>query len=139
MPDDLIDTAREVVQAWNDDDLDAAIKLVDPKAELNFPDADLAFPGLDRSYRGHDGFKKWWRDAKEPFEYWRSEPLDFIRDGDKVVAPVHFKAQGVGSGATVEMDLANFWIIRDGLIVRFEAYPSLERALEVAGISERSS
>jgi ketosteroid isomerase-like protein len=134
MPDQLIETAREIVRMWNDDDLEAAINLVDPKAELSFQ--ETLFPGLEHSYRGHDGFRKWWRDAKEPFEYWRSEPLDFIREGDKVVAPVHFEAKGIGSGATVEMDLANLWTFRDGLIVRFEAYLSLERALEAAGISK---
>jgi ketosteroid isomerase-like protein len=133
MPEDLIARAREVVQAWNDDDLDAALELIDPEVELDFPE-EMNFPGVDSSYRGHDGLRKWWRDLREPFEYWRSEPLDFIRDGDKVVAPVHFEARGAGSGATVEMDVANFWSFRDGLIVRFESHESLEQALEAAGI-----
>jgi ketosteroid isomerase-like protein len=134
MPEDLVDKAREIVRAWNDDDLEAALELVDPEGEIHFP--ELVFPGLESSYRGHEGFRKWWRDAREPFEYWRSEPLDFIRDGDKVVARVHFEAKGEGSGATVEMDLANFWTFRDGLVVRFEAYLSLEQALKAAGISD---
>jgi ketosteroid isomerase-like protein len=135
MPADPVEAARRIVEAWNDDDVEACLVLVHPEAELDFRDYPF-FPGLDELYVGHEGFRRWWAEVKEPFEYFHSEAKRFIREGDKVVAPVHFKARGKNSGVEVELDFANFWTFRDGLVLRFEAYPSLELALEAADLSD---
>ena len=39
----------------------------------------------------------------------------------------------------VELDFANFWTFRDGLIVKFRAYQTLEEALEESGLSDPAS
>ena len=126
-----------MIAAWNADDLEAALEVIHPEAELDFRDTDEAlFPGLNELYRGHEGFRSWWHEIKEPFEYWRSEARRFICEGDRVVAPVHFEAKGKSSGVDVELDLVDVWTVRGGVIVRFQAYASLEEALEATGISD---
>lgn len=135
-PEQLIDPVRRVIAAWNADDLEAALELAHPAVELDFRGGEMLFPGLDEFYRGHDGFRRWWLAIKEPFEYWHSEALRFICGGDKVVSPVHFEAKGGSSGAEVVLDLVDVWTVRDGLIVRFQAYETLEEALEVAGLTD---
>jgi ketosteroid isomerase-like protein len=137
-PDELIDPVRRVIAAWNDDDLEAALEVADPAVELDFRGSETIFPGLDEIYRGHEGFRRWWLTIKEPFEYWHSEAVRFISGGDKVVAPVHFQAKGGTSGVEVELDLGDVWTVRDGLIVRFEAYATLDEALAAAGLREES-
>jgi ketosteroid isomerase-like protein len=135
-PEERVEIARRIVEAWNDDDVEAAVELAHAEVELDFR-GTLIFPGLDELYVGHEGFRRWWRASKEPWEYWRSEPQRFIIEGQKVVAPVHFKAKGRSSGVEVETDIANFWTFRNGLVVRFQAFQTLAEALEAAGISER--
>jgi ketosteroid isomerase-like protein len=137
-PDELIDPIRRVIAAWNAEDLDAALEVIHPEVELDFRAGETLFPGLDEIYRGHEGFRRWWLTIKEPFEYWHSEALRFICEGDRVVAPVHFQAKGGSSGAEVELDLGDVWTVRDGLIVGFEAYPTLGEALEAAEMREPS-
>lgn len=135
-PGERAEIARRVAEAWNDDDVEAALAYAHPEVELDFRDSPF-FPGLDELYEGHEGFRRWWAANKEPWEYFRAQPQRFICEGDKVVAPVQFEARGRSSGAQVEMDFANVWTFRDGLIVRFQAYLSLEQALEAAGLSEQ--
>jgi 3-oxoadipate enol-lactonase len=135
-PEQLIDPVRRVIAAWNADDLEAALEVAHPAVELDFRDSEMIFPGLDDFYEGHEGFRRWWVDIKEPFEYWHSEALRFICGGEKVVVPVHFQAKGGSSGAEVELDLGDIFTVRDGLIVRFQAYQSLDEALEAAGVSD---
>ncbi|MGH2923167.1 MAG: nuclear transport factor 2 family protein [Solirubrobacterales bacterium] len=131
--DELLGLVRRIFDGWNADDVDAVLAVVDPEVVLDFRTTE-AFPGLREEYRGHDGFREWWRRVREPFEYWNAEPRRLFRDGDKVVADVHFVAKGGSSGVPVEMDFGNFWTFRDGLMVRFEAYPSLDDALASAGM-----
>ena len=133
--DELLGLVREIFEAWNRDDVEAALAIVDPAVVLDFRTTD-SFPGLRDEFRGHDGFREWWRRVREPFEYWHAEPRRFFRDGDKVVADVHFVAKGGASGVPVEMDFGNFWTFRDRLMVRFEAYPSLDDALTSAGLEK---
>ena len=50
---------------------------------------------------------------------------------------LRFEAVGRGSGAKVELPyIANVYELRDGLIVKFTTYYSLEEALEAVGLSE---
>ncbi len=131
--DELLRLARGILEAWNEDDVEAALATADPEVFLDFRGA-LVFLGLREEYRGHDGFREWWRDVREPFSYWHVEPSRFFRDGDKVVADVHFVAEGGASGVPVEMDFGNFWTFRDGLVIRYEAHQSLDDALASAGM-----
>ncbi len=129
-----VDVLRRVFEAWNADDVEAALEFADPEIELDFRGYVL-FPGLREFYAGHDGFREWWAASKEPWEYFRTTPGRFITEGDKAVAPVRFEAKGRSSGVAVELDFANAWTFRGEKIAKFEGFNTLEEALEAAGIS----
>jgi hypothetical protein len=60
--------------------------------------------------------------------------------GNNVVTVVRFEAEGKGSGAKVGLPfMTNLLELEDGLITRFNAYYSLEEALEAAGLAERDA
>ena len=44
--------------------------------------------------------------------------------------------KGRGSGLVLDMRIGQVWTFRDGKIVRYEAFPSWERALNAAGMPE---
>jgi ketosteroid isomerase-like protein len=131
---DQAEVIGRMFDAWNADDVEAALELVDPEIELDFLGAPAFFPGIREYYAEHRGFRDWWAVTKEPWEYFRSTPGQFTVEGDKVVVPVRFEAKGRSSGAQVELDFANLYTFRDGLIVKFQAFESLDEAFEAAGI-----
>jgi hypothetical protein len=56
------------------------------------------------------------------------------------VTVVRFEAVGKESGAKVELPfLTNVVELKDGLIVRFNSYYSLDEALDAAGLSEEDA
>jgi hypothetical protein len=85
-----------------------------------------------RVYRGPDEAKEFWRKMQQVFSEIRWRPRELIDLGDAVVAPSRITATGRGSDARIEVDeTAVFWF-RDGLMVRLEAFPTLEEGLAAA-------
>ena len=134
MSQENVDVVRRAVEAWNRDDLDAALLFIHPDAEWRMP-PDL-FLGIEGAYHGHTGVREWWRANKEPWEYFKAHIERAVEEGDKVVTVVRFDAVGRGSGAKVELPFANVWELSGGLIVKFTAYYSLQEALEAVGLRE---
>jgi ketosteroid isomerase-like protein len=116
-----VEVVRRAYEAWNRQDLDTFLSIVHPDAEWSGP-RDL-FLGMKDVYRGHTGVREWWNAAKEPWEYFKSHVQRILAGGDKVVTVVRFEAVGKESGAKVELPfLTNVIEVKDGLIVKFNAY-----------------
>jgi ketosteroid isomerase-like protein len=100
------------------------------------PDCEIyGAPGLINSgtYRGFDGFQQWIKEWEDAWGEVRYELQDVIEVGDGlVVIPAHIVAKGAGSG--VETDNVFGWMFqfRDGRVVRFHAYGSVDEAMEAA-------
>jgi ketosteroid isomerase-like protein len=129
-----LEVVRLAFEAWNDDDLDAALALIHPDADWNAGGVTDLFIGVDAEYHGHAGVRAWWMAAKEPWAYFKSHIEHIVEEGNTVVTAVRFEAVGRESGAKVGLELANLWQLEDGLIVRFAAYYTLADALDAAGI-----
>jgi ketosteroid isomerase-like protein len=56
-----------------------------------------------------------------------------IEAGDNVVAEVRFVAQG-RDGIEVSMQFVHVWTAREGQVVRFRGYPTLDQALEAVSV-----
>jgi ketosteroid isomerase-like protein len=135
-----VDVVRRAYDAWNREDLDAFLSIVHPDAEWTAAGAADLFLGVEGAYRGHEGVREWWNAVKEPWSYFRSHVQRTFVGDDKVVTVVRFEAEGKESGAKVELPfLTNLLEVKDGLIVRFSAYWSLEEALAAAGLSEQDA
>jgi ketosteroid isomerase-like protein len=136
-----VEVVRRAYEAWNRQDLEAFLLVVHPDAEWGGEGADDLFLGISRSvYHGHAGVREWWNAAKEPWEYFKSHVQRILAGGDKVVTVVRFEAVGKESGAKVELPfLTNVIELKDGLVVKFNAYYSLDEALDAAGLSEEDA
>jgi hypothetical protein len=69
------------------------------------------------------------------FEHSELLPGEIIEEGDTLVAPVVMRAVTRESQATIEWHLTSVYRFRDGLIAHQAWYPTLEEALEKAGLT----
>jgi ketosteroid isomerase-like protein len=112
--------------------LDADFALLAPDVEFH---VSGAFPDLDPVYRGHEGVRKLNEALNEPWLTLSLDPEKFIDAGSRVLVLNRFHARG-RDGMELKLDLANLWTVRDGQIVKMEAFADHERALEAVGLSE---
>jgi len=128
-----VGVVRREVAAWERDDLEAWLSMIDADVEwLTAVERDLGSAG--RVLHGHEGMRELWN-------LWRTEFDDFwietdeIRDlgGNRVLRLAHMRFRGQASGIQVESQLALLYTLRDGKIVRSDDYRSHSEALEAAG------
>ena len=100
------------------------------------PDGEIyGAPGLVNSgiYYGYDGFRKWisqWEEAWGEVDYELREPIEL---GETfVVLPVRITGRGAGSGVEVDSVFGWLYEVKDGMMARFHAYPTVNAALEAA-------
>jgi uncharacterized protein len=118
------------VQAYNDDDLDALLAVLDVDAEL-VPVRSLLEGG---SYRGHEGVRRFLEEMGEEWSRFEIHPDAYREAGDSVVLLAHFQLRGRASG--VEASTPAAWVVdfRDGKITRLRAYSDQEEALRAVGL-----
>jgi ketosteroid isomerase-like protein len=129
-----VEVVRRSVQAWQRDDLDSLLSVLDPDLEW-LPAVERALGGT--VYHGHEG-------ARELWNLWRTELQDFwieigeIRDlGDgRVLQLTEVRFRGPASGLTVESRLGRVLTVRDRKIVRAEDYPTYRQARNAVGLEE---
>jgi len=92
-----------------------------------------------RAWRGIEGVRALFEMTAEAFDPIRWEPREFIADGRHVVVRAHVVAHGAASGAPIEFDEAQLWTFRDGLIVRLQAFPTIEEAYATARALDEAS
>jgi ketosteroid isomerase-like protein len=69
------------------------------------------------------------------WENFKVEPVEYIAEGDRVVVLVHETGSYRETGATVEVDSAHVWTIRDGRVVEFYAYADTLAFARAAGLA----
>jgi ketosteroid isomerase-like protein len=83
------------------------------------------------SYRGFDGVRRFWGEFLSTWASYRVEPLRFDDVGDQVAVVVHI------TGRTDELEVdetrSSLLTLRDGRVVRVEAFADPEDAREAAG------
>jgi ketosteroid isomerase-like protein len=117
--------AQEFETRLTDEALGAVL---DPEIEwVPVPDSLLA---VDR-YRGFDGTRRFWGEFLSAWEEYRVEPVEFYDTGDQVAVVVHI----VGRTHELEVDQtrSSLLSIRNGRIIRVEAFADPEGAREAAG------
>ncbi|MDQ5832050.1 MAG: nuclear transport factor 2 family protein, partial [Actinomycetota bacterium] len=103
---------RAGYEAWNRDDCDAWLALLDPAIEIR---TSGVFPDLAAVYRGHRRAAKFWRQMHEPWEVFRIDVEHMDEAGDWVAAAIRFRARGVDSGVEVDMRFGHAIRVRDGV------------------------
>ena len=130
MSEENVELVRDAYEAWNRDDLDWFIARIAPDYEM-WPIPD--FLDLEEVYRGPEGWRDFWttwRDAWEDIAL-RVERIEDVGEG--VLGMVTFDGKGRGSGVEVSLNVGHIFKLRDGMFVRFDAFPSWDEALKAAG------
>jgi uncharacterized protein len=137
MSEENVEIVRRTYEAWNCGDLETAFRSFDADIEWHLPEGGIN-TGV---YRGHRGVRQLIESYLEAFDYSRMEPERFFETGDRIVAFVHWRVRGKGSGVEVGVRPAHLWTMRDGKAVRVDTFPERERemALEAVGLSEQDA
>jgi ketosteroid isomerase-like protein len=141
VPETNIEIVRRSLERWSAGDLDGFLEYVDP--ELEWCTSGI-YPDVDPVYRGHEGFRKFWRDFREAWQMLTMELHDVVEAGDQVAFSFHFDAIG-RDGLRTGRDQASLATIRNGLLYRAENFATWDDALEAleshrqdAGASRRA-
>jgi ketosteroid isomerase-like protein len=121
-------SAAEFKERLTDDALSA---FLDPGVEwITVPESLLA---VDR-YVGFDGVRRFWGEFVSAWEDYRVEPLTLRDAGDQVAVVVHIV--GRTHGTEVDGTRSSLLTVRDGKVVRVQAFADPDAALEAAGLEE---
>jgi ketosteroid isomerase-like protein len=88
------------------------------------------------TYRGREGIGRAGRAFLAPYEKHSVELERIIDAGDSVVSIHRFRATARHTGIEFDLPLAWLFVMRDGEITHWHAYPSGEEALDAAGLRE---
>ena len=120
------ETLRRLFERFNETgELDFSV--THPEVELH-PRPDIPD---GRVWRGSRGIREFFAMTAEAFDPIRWDAREMIAEGRHVVVRAHVTAYGASSGTPIEMDEAQLWTFRDGLIVRLQGFPTVEDAYAV--------
>ena len=133
-----ISAVRRAIEAWNRDDVDAYLELVE---ELAHPDLEWyaviaqMVEGQDSVYRGPAGMRRFWEEWHEVFDFHFEDTV--IREvAGKVVVLSRAVVKGRGSGVDLETPLAMVLTFEGDRLIREVSYLDHAEALKAAGLSE---
>jgi ketosteroid isomerase-like protein len=128
---DNMDTVRALVETAGGR-LDAGLEFFAPEIELHLTGV---FPDLDPVYRGHGGVREFVALFNAPWEELTVEVERFVDLGDQVLTLSYFDGKA-RDGMEVRRPLAHLWTLREGRIIRMNAFQDHHQALEAVGLSE---
>jgi ketosteroid isomerase-like protein len=127
-----VEVVRNWLEAWNRNDLDQMLSFFDPEVQWC---TSGAFPDLDPVYRGHDGYRRFWREFTELWESFQIKSDEERDCGEQVLALGFFEARG-REELEVRRPTASVWTFRDGRVIVVQVYADHAQALEAVGVRE---
>jgi ketosteroid isomerase-like protein len=123
----------EIVR-WFFGDTSRFFDVLDDEVEL---DIRPMTPGYQGIINGKDAVIDFWRDYIDTWDELTFELIETREAGeDQVVVVQDQRGRGKGSGASFELRSGTIFTLRAGSVVRMKFFPSVEAALEAAGLSE---
>jgi ketosteroid isomerase-like protein len=123
----LEETIFAAYEAWSRRDVDALLDAVHPDAEAR----PILGANIGASvYRGHEGLREWFRDLHQEWETFHTRVTRIDERGDRALLTIDVKARGRASGIVIEGDLYHVVELRDGLILRLDAYRDRDAAMQ---------
>jgi ketosteroid isomerase-like protein len=106
-------------------DLEALTALLHPEVEYHNPDEALE-PGIRR---GRDAFTQILRGLFATFDYTQFEIERMVEEGEQVGVVLLVRAEGLGSGVSVEQRFGHLLTLQGGRVTRFEWFRDPEGAI----------
>src|SRR6188472_72089 len=130
MSQENLELIRAGFAAHNRGDLDALVELYDP---------DVVFETLLLgTHHGNEAIRLIYEENQKTLSGYTVEPVELIDSGEQVVA-VAAQVNGVGPVSQLAMDgdqFAFLFTIRDGRVIREQAFRNRDEALEAAGLRD---
>ena len=121
------ETIYAAYEAWSRRDLDALLEVVHPEAEAR----PILGANIGASvYRGHEGLREWFRDLHQEWETFQTRVTRIDVRGDRAVLTIDVHARGRASGVVIDGDLYHLVELRDGMILRLEAFRDKDAAMQ---------
>ena len=134
MSQENVDVAREVLDAWNAEDLERWLACWDA--------ACVWVPGMrgrmegTQTYRGHEALRRYWAEDADVWDRFLVEVHDVRTNGAEVVAITTGTARGRHSDVETSQSMAFRFRIRNRKVVHGESYLDSAEALEAVGLSD---
>ena len=136
MSQENVEVVRRGLEAWQRDDLEAFLSVIDPDVEWH-PGLEGRVEGMGGVYRGIEGAREFWTVRRSEFQAFGlefQEPRDL--GDDRVLTLGHLRWRGAASGLEIESPFALVATVRAGKVVRSIGYLSHREALEAVGLPE---
>jgi ketosteroid isomerase-like protein len=128
-----VEILRRLYEQWASGDL--AADCFDPDVEYSRIGTET--PDMEGRWLGLDEFSIAMLEYLRPFSDLRIEAERIIDlGGDRVLVLSRQTAQGKQSGVPIDHEAGDVFTLRDGKIVRYDAYWNRADALEAAGLPE---
>jgi uncharacterized protein len=122
-----VELVRRLYEAFNRRDLAAVMSGMHPEVELQT---------TVETHHGYHGVADWIGRADEVFDSLSMTVEEVLDLDDRVVAVVHERAGGRGSGLEMDQQFTHIWTFRDGRVLSFQAFTERAAALEAVGLAE---
>ena len=130
MSQENVEIVRRAVAAFNARKREELLGLMDPEIEYQSPMEQ-------RTYRGIEGMLRYRSDVDGVLEDFHTEEDRFVDvGGNRVLHLYRLLGRGAGSGVPVSRQNAILWEVRNGKLLRGQAYLEQREALEAVGLSE---
>jgi ketosteroid isomerase-like protein len=129
----VIDTLRAGYEAWNRRDFEALAAFLANDTEI-VPVSEL--PDM-APFTGRPQAERFWESLVATWETFIFTPVAFEPHGDQLLVEVRVNAKARGSGIELEEQMAHLYTLRDGEVVRLQAFTSTEEARESLAYPER--
>jgi ketosteroid isomerase-like protein len=107
-------------------------KVLDPEVRLDLSER-VFNPAV---YEGYDGIMRWRAEVGDVWEFYRTEPEQFLEGDDVVVVVAREHARGKGSGIEVDRTTALLYRLSDGRVREIRLYHDQRQALRDAGLAD---
>ena len=131
-----VDVVKTMYDNFNRGDIPAVLGVIDDSVVFTILGSSNV--PLTGTRRGLAGMQQFFSDLANTLQFSTFEPRDYIAQGDRVVALVHYAGKNKNTGRSFDAETAMIWTVRNGKIVNFVEYTDTDqfvRAAQTAGAS----
>ncbi len=126
----------DIAELFRNDDLWASlVEAVAPFFHPDFESVAPGVPGTEKVHVGLDGLRTAWLEWMEPWLTYRTEIVQAIDAGDRVLLLTHDYGRREGVAQEVKVDGSAVWTVSHGKIARACFFPARSEAFAAAGLS----